>query len=220
MIPELIDGELTFLCGPVASGKTYLAQKWYETLPRVVVFDTSAEYDELPGEHFWQSPKKFAQRVEQADKDKDGEGYHLIYHPGNDPEMAFEWVIRAMWQPLEPRVLIVEEVHEFMNPSYEHDHMRIVSKYARKRNLGFVGISQRIADTHRNFTSACRKTILFYTQEARDLDAISERWGGEAANQVSNLRPLIHRDGVGTTEQTPEALLIERGQAPLVIEVG
>jgi hypothetical protein len=218
MIPELIDGELTFLCGPVASGKTYLAQKWYEMLPRVVVFDTSAEYDELPGEHFWQSPRKFAERIERSiDSD---EGYHLIYHPGNDANAGFEWVIRALWQPLEPRVLICEEVHEFMNPSYEHDHMRIVSKYARKRNLGFVGISQRIADTHRNFTSACRRTILFYTQEARDLDAISDRWGQEAAASVSNLRPLVHRDGTHTTEQTPEALFIERGQPPIVIEVG
>lgn len=218
MIPDLIDGELTFLCGPVASGKTYLAQKWFETLPRAVVFDTSAEYDELPGEHFWQSPKKFAERMERAAED--GKDYHLIYHPGNDPEMAFEWCVRSMWQPLEPRVLIVEEIHEFMNPSYEHPHMRIVSKYARKRNLGFIGISQRIADTHRNFTSACRKTILFYTQEARDLDAIGERWGEIAAHQVSELRPLVHRDGTGATEQTPQALLIERGQQPVVIEVG
>ena len=218
MIPELIDGELTFLCGPVASGKTYLARKWFELQPRVVVFDTSAEYDELPGEHFWSSPKRFAERMEQADTD--GKDYHLIYHPGNDSELAFEWVVRSMWQPLEPRVLICEEVHEFMNPSMEHPHMRLISKYARKRNLGFVGISQRIADTHRNFTSACRRTILFYTQEARDIDAIADRWGNDAANAVSALRPLVHRDGSNTTEQTPQALMIERGNPPEVIEVG
>jgi len=218
MIPDLIDGELTFLCGPVASGKTYLAKKWYEQQERVVIFDTSAEYDDLPGEHFWQTPRRFAERMERSEKETSG--YKCIYHPGGDSDTAFEWVIKAMWQPLDPRVLIVEEVHEFMNPSYEHEHMRIVSKYARKRNLGFVGISQRIADTHRNFTSACRKTILFYTQEARDLDAIVERWGTEAGHQVSALRPLIYRDGAGTVEQTPQALLIERGQAPVVIEVG
>lgn len=218
MIPELIDGELTFLCGPVASGKTYLAKQWYATQKRVVVFDTSAEYDDLPGEHVWQSPRKFAGLMEQADES--GEEYHIVYHPGSDANLGFEWVIRAMWQPLEPRVLIVEEVHEFMNPSYEHEHMRIVSKYARKRNLGFVGISQRIADTHRNFTSACRRTILFYTQEARDLDAIAERWGEGAADSVRALRPLVYRDGAGSVEQTPQALMIERGQAPMVIDVG
>lgn len=218
MIPDLIDGELTFLCGPVASGKTYLAQKWYQKLDRVCMFDTSAEQDELEGEHFYQSPKKFAERVEKSDED--GKGFHLVYHPGVDVNVGFEWVVRAMWQPLEPRVLICEEVHEFMNPSYEHEHMRIVSKYARKRNLGFVGVSQRIADTHRNFTSACRRVILFFTQEARDLDAISDRWGNEAAEAVRGLRPLIHRDGTGTTEQTPQALLIDRGQPPVVIEVG
>jgi hypothetical protein len=218
MIPDLIDGELTFLCGPVASGKTYLARKWYEKLDRVVMFDTSAELEEMSGEHFWQSPKKFAERMEQSSEE--GKGYHCIYHPGVDVNVGFEWVVRAMWQPLEPRILICEEVHEFMNPTYEHDHMRIVSKYARKRNLGFVGVSQRIADTHRNFTSACRRTILFFTQEARDIEAIGDRWGEEAANQVSNLRPLIYRDGIGKVKQTPQALMIERGQEPVVIEVG
>lgn len=218
MIPNLIDGELTFLCGPVASGKTYLAQKWYTMLPRAVVFDTSAEYDELPGEHFWNKPKAFAERIEQAEEKR--EEYHLIYHPGADANVGFEWVVRALWQPLEPRVLICEEVHEFMNPSYEHPQMRIVSKYARKRNLGFVGISQRIADTHRNFTSACRKTILFYTQEARDLDAIAERWGSKVADTVSALRPLVHRDGTDSTEQTPQAVVIERGEAPVIVDIG
>ena len=218
MIPDLIDGELTFVCGPVASGKSYLARKWYERLDRVCVFDTSAELDELPGEHFFQTPRKFAERVEQSIDQQ--AGYHLVYHPGVDVNVGFEWVVRAMWQPLEPRILIVEEVHEFMNPTYEHEHMRIVSKYARKRNLGFVGISQRIADTHRNFTSACRRTILFFTQEARDLDAISERWGSEASDAVSALRPLVYRDASASVEQTPQALMIERGQPPVVIEVG
>jgi hypothetical protein len=218
MIPELIDGELTFLCGPVASGKTFLARKWYESQERAVMFDTSAELDDLPGEHFFQSPRKFSERMERAESESGG--YHLIYHPGVDPAIGFEWVIRAMWQSLEPKLLIVEEIHEFMNPTYEHEHMRIVSKYARKRNLGFVGVSQRIADVHRNFTSACRKTILFYTQEARDLDAIGERWGTDAADSVRALRPLVYRDTTGKVEQTPQALLIERGQAPVVIDIG
>jgi hypothetical protein len=218
MIPELIDGELTFLCGPVASGKTFLARKWYESQERAVMFDTSAELEDLPGEHIHQSPREFAKRMETADEGNSG--YHIVYHPGVNTEVAFEWVVRAMWQPLEPRLLIVEEIHEFMNPTYEHEHMRIVSKYARKRNLGFVGVSQRIADVHRNFTSACRKTILFYTQEARDLDAIGERWGADAADSVRALRPLVYRDATKKVEQTPQALLIERGQAPVVIEVG
>lgn len=218
MIPDLIDGELTFLCGPVASGKSYLAQQWYKSLERVVMFDTSAELENLEGEHFFQEPRKFAERVERSIDETSG--YHLVYHPGGDPALGFEWVVRALWQDLEPRVLICEEVHEFMNPTFEHEHMRIVSKYARKRNLGFVGISQRIADTHRNFTSACRRTILFRTEEARDLDAISDRWGNEAADTVRNLRPLVYRDSTGQTEQTPEALIIVRGQTPTVMEIG
>ena len=217
MIPDLIDGELTFLCGPVASGKTFLAKKWYENLERVVFFDTSAELEDLQGEHFFQSPRQFAERIEQSIGQHNG--YHLVYHPGADPNMGFEWVVRAMWQPLEPRVLICEEVHEFMNPSYEHEHMRIVSKYARKRNMGFVGVSQRIADTHRNFTSACRRTILFRTEEARDLDAIAERWGADAADSVRALRPLIYRDSSGKVEQTPQALMIERGQQPVTVDI-
>lgn len=219
MIPELIDGELTFLCGPVASGKTYIARKWYEGHERAVIFDTSAELDDLPGEHFHQSPRKFAERVEQSIEQPTG--YHLVYHPGVDSSVGFEWVVRAMWQPLEPRILIVEEIHEFMGPAFEHEHMRVINKYARKRNLGFVGVSQRIADTHRNFTSACRKVVLFHTTEARDTDAIAERWGSDVAEQVSALRPLIFRDATRTLVQSPQAIVIERGKPePELIEVG
>lgn len=219
MIPPLIDGELTFLCGPVSSGKSFLAKKWYMQQERVVFFDTSLECEDMPGEHFFYTPRQFAERVEKSIGQSSG--YHLVYHPGADHDMGFEWVVRAMWQPLQPRILIVEEVHEFMSPVQQHEHMRIINKYARKRNLGFVGVSQRIADVHRDFTSACRQTILFFTQEARDIDAISERWGNETASRVSALRPLIYRDATGTVEQTPQALVIRRdGSTPELIEVG
>jgi len=204
MFPNLIDGETISVIGPVASGKTFLLKQWLDGLPRVAVFDPTAEYDDIPGEHFWASPKKFVEYLRDHPT-----AFRAFYHP-KDTEEGFTHFTSGMWQLLEPRWMFIEEIHELINPWSKHDSMKLVMKYARKRYLGVVGSSQRLADLHKDFTSASRMTVLFYTTEARDLQAIEERWGPEARDHVTKLRPLVYDDASGVTKQIPQALVIRR----------
>jgi len=215
MIPELKDAELAAVIGPVASGKTFLLKKWLSGLPRVAVFDPTGEYDDIPAEHFWGTPKAFVEYLE-----KNPNRFMAVYHPGENLEEGFEWVASAMWQLSEPRFLFIEEIHELISPWNRHPKMKLIMKYCRKRLLGVVGSTQRLADLHKDFTSASRLSVIFHTNEPRDLDSIRERWGAEAEQTVNELRPLVYDDVNGTTSQTPEALVFVRGSAPVKMEIG
>lgn len=213
MIPTLIDGETVSVIGPVSSGKSWLMKQWINRLQNpFVVFDPTAEYYDIQGEHFWAKPKAYAQYMKEHPND-----FKAIYHPA-DIDSSFHTVVSGIWQ-MEgwmPKWLFIEEIHELISPWTKHEKMRILMKYTRKRLIGMVGSTQRLADLHKDYTSAARLNVIFYTQEANDLDAIESRWGSEALSMVQNLKPLIYDDATQTTRQVPEAVIITRGQPPRV----
>jgi hypothetical protein len=217
LIPELIPGQIVFVAGPVASGKTYLLGKWAERETRVLLFDTAGDHiDNSNFEHVWNSPRALTERLDNGNSD----GFRIAYHP-QEVESGFYWCMSAMWQLDQPRWFILEEIHELMNPMSQHPKMRVLNKYARKRAaLGVIGSTQRIADVHKDFTSAARLSILFFNQEARDLVAISERYGADVADAVRGLRPLLYNDAEGSVGQLPQAVVARRGAGFEVIDVG
>ncbi len=91
-------------------------------------------------------------------------------------------------------------------------------RYARHDKLGFIGVSQRIADVHKLFTSCARMVIIFNTREARDIQAITDRWGKETAEMVQRLRPLLHDDATGITHQIPQCVVIELGKPARIFD--
>jgi len=213
MIPNLIDGETVSVIGPVASGKTWLMKAWLKQMQdRFVIFDPTAEYDDVQGEHFWASPKAYAQYMRD-----NPHNFRAIYHPANI-DTGFETVASGIWQMDGgmSKWLFIEEIHELISPWQKHEKMRILMKYARKRMIGLIGSTQRIADLHKDFTSAARLNVIFYTTEANDLKAIGDRWGNETRSQVESLQPLMYDDASQTTKQIPQALVIERGKPPRV----
>lgn len=218
MIPDLIPGQVVFVFGPVASGKTFLLTQWAEQQERVLLFDTAGDHvDNGAFEHVWNNPRALIERLSVPDS-KDG--YRICYHPQNVEE-GFDWAMSAIWQRDEPRWFIIEEIHELMNPYTQHPKMRVLNKYARKRaSLGVIGSSQRIADVHKDFTSAARMSILFFSTESNDLKAIGERYGSDVADAVRGLRPLLYRDADQRVEQIPEAVVWKRGEGFSVEEIG
>ena len=213
MIPDLIDAETVSVIGQVASGKSFLMKQWLARIEkRFVVFDPTAEYDDIEGQHFWATPKAYARYMKEHPHD-----FRAIYHPA-DVETGFTTVASGIWQMDggESKWLFIEEIHELISPWAKHEKMRILMKYARKRMIGMIGATQRLSDLHKDYTSASRTVVLFKTQEVNDLKAIAERWGNEARTQVENLQPLVYDDVSGTTKQVPEALVIRRGEQPRV----
>lgn len=219
MIPDLIPGQVVFVGGPVASGKTYLLQRWFERMTHALLFDSAGDHIENPGaEHIWGSPRQLAERLGQ---DETSSGYRIVYHPSADIQEGFHWTFAAMWQRPEPRWFILEEVHELMSPWVQHPDMKTLNKYARKAgSLGVIGSTQRLADVHKDFTSAARMSVLFHSEEANDIRAIGDRWGQDVEDAVRGLRPLQYSDADSIVSETPQAVVHRRGQGFEVIEVG
>ncbi len=189
---------------PVASGKTHLMRKLMEPYRRVLWHDTTFEVDfsDKTFEHFFK-PSQLVERFRQRSD------YRIAYHPStSDIVQEFDLVSRLYWQEDFSRWLVIDEVHEYAN-SMTLDSM---FRYARKRLLGIVCASQRIADVPKVVTTNSRMIVLFFTPESRDHVAIRDRFGESVEEQVKQLRPLLYDDTSKVTKQYPECIVYRRGQ--------
>lgn len=200
--------EITGVFGPMASGKTFLIALWLRLQNRFVRFDATGEtVDDAEVEHIWMSPKALHARLAENPY-----YFRISYHPGPQLEEDFEWCLKCLWRVDQYKLLVVDEFHEVCSVSETPVYVRTCLRYARHAHLGLIGASQRIADVHKLFTAGCRLVVLFWTQEARDIEAIRARWGSDCAEAVANLRPLLHNDETGVTKQVPQCVVIPRGE--------
>ncbi len=208
----LPDCKMTFVCGPVASGKTHLLKRWLATDNHHVIFDGSGEFlDDDDRQTIWASPKELYDRLKENPY-----YFRIVYQPGLHREEDFGWVLKAMWWIDQPKLLVCDEFHEICPVEYKSEEVEMMLRFARHDKLGFVGASQRIADVNRLYTSACRMVVLFQTNEARDLEAIEQRW--RCSRMVEELRPLLHDDVSKVTTQIPQCVVILKGQKPYVYD--
>lgn len=210
---ELGECEITAVFGPMASGKTYLIEKgWLPAQNRYIRFDSTGEsLDDPQVEHIWKSPRMLYERLNQNPY-----FFRIAYHPGTSIQEDFYWVVRCLWRLDVYKLLVCDEFHEVCNVSETPKFVQTMMRYARHNHLAVIGASQRIADVHKLFTSGARKVVIFFSQEARDLLAVRDRWGSEAEEMVANLRPLLYDDRTKNVRQVPQALVITKG-APLKI---
>jgi len=211
---ELGPCEITGVFGPMASGKTYLMGQWLQTQNRYVRFDATGESTNDPTvTHVWMNNQELYLKMRETPY-----YFKIAFHPGRDMQGQFIDTCRAMARLDSFKLLAVDEFHEVCSVNETPEYVRDLMRYARHARIAIIGASQRIADVHKLFTAGCRQTILFWTQEARDLDAIRDRWGRNAADMVANLRPLIYDDITKVTEQIPQCLVIVRGSKPKIYD--
>jgi len=212
---ELGQCEITSVFGPMASGKTYLIEKgWLPTQNRYVRFDVTGESIDIPGiEHIWKNPRQLYERLRQNPY-----YFRIAYHPGTNIQEDFYYVVKCLWRIDVYKLIVCDEFHEVCPVSETPKFVQTMMRYARHDRLAVIGASQRIADVHKLFTSGSRKVIIFWTQEARDLIAVRERWGGDAEEMVANLRPLLYNDRTKEVRQIPQCLVIEKGSPPKVYD--
>lgn len=208
----LPDCKMSFVCGPVASGKTHLIKKWLEADNRHVIFDGTGEFLDDPGrETIWANPLSLNQRLKANPY-----YYRVVYQPGRNRAEDFSHVLNVLWWMNTPKLLVCDEFHEICPVDSLNEDVETMLRFARHDKLGFLGASQRIADVHKLFTAGCRMVVLFNTQEARDLEAIEARW--RCARMVENLRPLLHDDATGETKQVLQCVVVEKGKRPYIYD--
>lgn len=188
--------------GPVSSGKSFLIWQFMAKMERVLHLDTTMENDDPDWFHVWQNPQQLCQIVRQEMAQ-----HKIAYHP-NVMHTAFAWCASVYWKLDLPRWLVLDEVHEYAS----HPYFSVLMRYARKRKLGVICASQRIADVPKSLTSASRTVILFYTDEYRDHVAIKDRYGNDVLEAVKALRPCIYDDEREQVLQIPEILVYRRGR--------
>ena len=213
---ELGQCEIVSVFGPMASGKTFLIGQWLKNVNRYVRFDATGEtMDDPTVEHIWKSPKALYERLTKPNYEH---YFRIAYHPGNDLTEDFQWVVKCLWRLQVDKVLVCDEFHEVCNVNETPRFVQTMMRYARHDKLAVIGASQRIADVHKLFTSGSRKVIIFFSQEERDILAVRNRWGSDAAEMVENLRPLLYDDLSKTTRQVPQCLVISKGSKPQVYD--
>jgi hypothetical protein len=191
-----------------------LIKEWLRNENRVTTFDVTGEF--VADESFtrvFASPRQYATILKESPY-----YFRIAYEPGSDLEEDFYWVLAALWVTPSDKLLVVDEFHELCPVNAANSDVKKMLRYARHDKLGFLGVSQRIADVHKLFTSSCRMVVLFRTRDARDYDAVKDRWGKKCANMVANLRPLIYDDVAKVTHQIPQAVVIELGKDPVVFD--
>lgn len=207
---ELTAVKTVFICGPVASGKTHLILQLVTNKPDVLMLDTMMEFEDENYEHVWRNPQALCKILASP-------GHHkVIYHPGKNLLESFRWASAAYWQLETPRWLVLDECHEYT----AHENFDSLMRYARKRQLGVICASQRIADVPKSVTTNSRMIIIFYSSEARDYLAVKDRFGIEAAEAMRNLRPLLYNDETKRVEQTPEVVVYQRGKPIEIHDLG
>lgn len=209
---ELQEASTMLVLGPTASGKTFLMRNLMKPYRRVMWFDTTYEIDDADREfeHFFNLPT-WIDRMEKGES-----FYKIAYHPvSSDVEKEFDLVSRYFWQLDFSRWLVADEAHEFNNSQT----LKPMLKYGRKRLLGILAASQRVCDLKPHVRTNARSVVLFYTNEGRDIDAISSSYGEETAEAVTKLKPLIYNDTTKVVTQTPQCILYKRGQGFTVIDL-
>ena len=215
-IPKIPPCIIVFISGPVASGKSWLIQQLVNKMERVLINDVTAEYSGDNYTHIWSNPKELAEFLRDHPY-----AFRIAYHPNSAVmDEEFHWMFSAIWQLEQPRWFVIEECHNVCDASSIHSDMENLLRYARHNLLGVIGSSQRIADVHKLLTSSARMVILFHTTEARDLQAIRDRFGDDAMRAVEQLRPCIYNDATKDVEQHPECLIYVRGRGFAVVELG
>lgn len=204
--------KMTFVCGPVASGKTFTIKDFIKNDNRHCVFDSTGEYmDDGAHEEIWANPRALYERVKANPY-----YFRIVYVPGRSRQEDFSHVLNALWWLDTPKLLVCDEVADICPVSSLDGDVERILRFARKDKMGFLTASQRIADVHKLFTGGCRMVVLFQTHEIRDLDAIESRWG--CGKMVEQLRPLLYDDSTETVRQIPQCLVIEKGQKPYVYD--
>ena len=213
MIP-LPKEKIVGIFGPVASGKTYLVNEWIKTLNTFVVFDATGEFvGRKDMTTIWANPRALYETLAKSPY-----YFRVAYQPGPDIPLDFHYAYKILWQLNASRYLIVDEFHLVCSVNEPNPDVETIMRFARHAHLGVVGVSQRIADVSKLFTSCCRLVVLFWTQEARDLLAIRDRWGVDVSETVRSLRPLVYDDSNGLVSQTPQCVVYEKGRGARIFD--
>lgn len=165
-----MEGVNIFINGLTGSGKSFFAKHYIREYNRILIYDVQDEYDEgIPfdtlGElkKFWREhyAKDFRMIYKPVSLEDFSEVCELVFACG---DMAF----------------VVEELDSVAS-THDHDpSFQSVLRRGRRRNIDFIGVTQRPYGINRTITSQIKIFFSFYQQEPRDIQYLKNYIGAEA----------------------------------------
>jgi len=175
--------------GKKGSGKSFRLKEIMSHLPRLIVFDPRNEHSDLiPNE--LNDEDDLDSFLEWA---SDQDTCAACYVPSGNLKDEVEMFCTLVFECTEMCV-VFEEVPAYSSAGAWPDAFARLCLQGRHNRLDIMYTSQRFAECPRSLTAQTDKFFLFATREPRDIAAMEDRIGIEAAQQVSELplhEPLI-----------------------------
>lgn len=177
------------MIAPKGRGKTTLAVRLIENLPRVAVFDFNAEdgYALACDDIVVGSPCDFWASLHASEFSI---GYRPIeYDPKTQECPGFRHFCRlgfkrgGLW-------LIVDEAHQFCTPHNIPPELLAIARIGRHKEVSLLYITQSFAMIEKTLTRNSNTFAFFKISDPADLEGIRLRCGKEVSQAVQNLRAL------------------------------
>lgn len=169
--------QLMTIAGLRGSGKSMLAKYIINTrfIPENIdylIYDVNDEYTEFPAKN--------------------------RYVPKTDDIDEFEKITKVVWNETN-KVFTIDEAEQFMSVRKPlTDHMMLITRRGRHKNIGSIAITRRIAEFSKEFFSLSDWVILFKLFSPNDIRYVAEFLGKDYAELLRSLPPyhyLVYHDG-------------------------
>lgn len=190
---------ITVVLGRRGCGKTTLIKGLVAIQPRLLIFDTLAEY-QSSGRVF----RSFVPMLTYV-QSRQYIQFRAVFQPveTQDLEQSFSDFMRLCWI-VGNCIIVVDEIDQVASPVSIPNELAKNLRYGRHRKLFVIAASRRAADVPRLITSQADELISFNQTEPRDIAYIEAFAGKDFAYRTMTLpryRALIYRPFDGTVSE-------------------
>lgn len=179
--------------GRKGSGKTELSKKILRDFPRVIAFDTVAQYGEEEGFTVCFGKEACARAMERHAR---AQSFRLSLRSDDTEELL---ALMEVAYELTDTLVIVDETPFYCSPSNLPRELSLLVRYGRHRRISQVYIAQRPSEVHRSITAQSDIIVSFVQREPRDVKYLVDAGGGLDAEHVDRLpqyRLIAFGDGM------------------------
>lgn len=183
-----VQNKIVGVIGRKGSGKSTRVKTILLYVPRICVWDPMREYldtvaNKVEGPNYEEGEHILHPCFKEAGRTKT---FALTYIPDEASEEEFEEICQIVYH-YGHMLLVVEEAPLVMKAGYMPPTFGKIVRTGRHRGLDLLWTAQRAAEVSRTLTSMTDVFIFYSQTEPRDLDAIADRCGREAADRVAGL---------------------------------
>lgn len=196
------ENTITTVLGQKGMGKTVLTKEIILEHARVIVIDSTGEYDEeigcVPAEGI-KAATEFLVRYQSLHR------FCLSYRPATDEE-ALRFL--DLCYEVHHYLLVIDEANIYMAASSLPTPIANLVRRGRHREISQIYCAQRASSIHREVTSASDVIVAFRQHEARDVEYLRREGFGERAEVLPTLQ--VHQALVYAPDPSKIPLAVHR----------